>query len=134
MKWMMATGAFVAALVWAEVATAAPLNLVHQKITDYDGDGKHDIAVFDVSGPDGGTWYILQGGNGYKSAFSVLWGIAADEPAPADYDNDGRMDIAVYRDTGAPGGSDVGTWYVLQGGTNFKTAFAVAWGGPSPAP
>lgn len=113
---------------WSGFAAAAPLNLVHQKEIDYDGDSVHDISLFDRTVPDAGTWYILQGGTKFTTAFSITWGRGTDEPVPGDYDNDGRIDIAVFRAAAAPAPSDVGTWYILQGGKNFTTAFAVAWG------
>ena len=95
---------------------------------DYDGDGRVDIAVYDGSGADRGTWYILQGGTNFTTAFSVVWGdgfdIDIDRPVPADYDGDGRLDLAVFDAFG----DDAGTWYILQGGTGFTTAFSVKWG------
>lgn len=91
---------------------------------DYDGDTRLDVAVFDTSGADAGTWYILQGGTSFTTAFSVVWGDVDDRPIPADYDGDTRLDLAVQD----RGGEDGGTWYILQGGSNFTTAFSVKWG------
>ena len=103
-------------------------------ITDFDGDGRNDLALFHRAG----AWQIQNGppkqwgfawdvpvpgdynGDRYAEAAvfrpsegtwyiegqtPVQWGWAADLPVPADYNGDGRADIAVFR----PGS---GTWYV----------------------
>ena len=65
---------------------------------DYDGDAKLDIATADANADADGkyVWYILQGGTGFRSAYSLKMGASASTPAPADYDGDGRVDAAVY--------------------------------------
>lgn len=113
--------------------------------SDYDADGKADIAIFKVgcctaaNNVDAGTWYILQGGSvpSFSAAFSVKWGrgrepVAGnyeDRPVPGDYDGDGRIDIAVWKQT-PTSTPDGGTWYVLQQGPGprFTKAFSVVWG------
>ena len=80
--------------------------------TDYDGDGKTDIAVY-----RGGNWYIVRSSDGAQT--SVQWGGAAqDIPVAADYDGDGRSDIAVYRD---------GTWLIVRSSDGAQ--LSVQWGG-----
>ena len=80
--------------------------------TDYDGDGKTDIAVY-----RDGNWYILRSSDGAQT--SVQWGGAAqDIPAAADYDGDGHSDIALYRD---------GIWYIVRSSDGAQLTFQ--WGG-----
>jgi hypothetical protein len=60
--------------------------------SDFDGDGRSDLAVFRSSD---GHWYMRASSDGTDDTMS--WGLAGDMPAPGDYDADGRTDIAVYR-------------------------------------
>jgi hypothetical protein len=107
------------------IAAAAGPNPLAGPVPDFDGDGRGDIAVYH---PTDGTWYILQGGTNFKTAFSVKWGdinsFGTQIPLIADFDNDGRIDLALYNKIDF-------TWYILQGGSGFKTAFSVKWGGPN---
>ena len=79
--------------------------------TDYDGDGKTDIAVY-----RGGNWYIVRSSDGAQTL--VQWGGAQDIPVAADYDGDGRSDIAIYRD---------GTWFIERSSDGAQ--LSVQWGG-----
>ncbi len=101
--------------------------------TDFDGDGRNDLALYQA-----GSWQIQNGqpkqwgfpsdvpvpgdyngdrfadaavfrpseGNWYiEGQAPIQWGSPADLPVPADYNGDGRSDIAVFRPSN-------GTWYV----------------------
>ena len=74
---------------------------------DYDGDGKTDLAVYDLrdAAPSPGSFRILQSSN--NSVIIRQWGVNSDKRVPADYDGDGKADLAVYR-------PESGTWFILQ--------------------
>lgn len=58
---------------------------------DYDGDGKPDIANYDL-----GWWYIRQSSDG--QVYSEHFGTSNDRPlSGGDYDGDGKADLAVVR-------------------------------------
>ena len=88
---------------------------------DYDGDGRHDVAIYR---PSTGQWWVLRSTEGLIGA---TWGTATDTPAPADFDGDGRADLTVFRPS-------TGTWYSYR--SSDAAVSIVNWGlsGDVPVP
>ncbi len=82
-------------------------------VGDFDGDGKHDIALYRRSDHN---WYILKTGFGF---FVQTWGEAGDIPVPADYDGDGKTDLAVFRPS-------TGQWFRMRSTAGFDTVTGVS--------
>ncbi len=78
--------------------------LVNDHDSDYDGDGRTDVAVWRSNS---GYWYF-QGSSG-TVIDPVQWGSAGatDIPVPGDYDGDGKTDVSVWRE-------NTGFWYIIQ--------------------
>jgi len=90
--------------------------------TDFDGDGKSDVAFFRPTGTDGRcAWFIKYSSNPDPAYSSTTWGFCSDKPVPADFDGDRKADIAVYRPS-------TGRWYVLLSGQGFTTWMNIKWG------
>jgi hypothetical protein len=81
---------------------------------DYDGDGKTDLAVNNVSDAIGGrgSFRILQSST--DLAITRQWGFNNDKRVPADYDGDGKADLAVFRYQTFPDNTGFNTWFILQ--------------------
>ncbi|MBC7910654.1 MAG: CHRD domain-containing protein, partial [Pyrinomonadaceae bacterium] len=84
------------------------------KVSDFDGEGKADIAVWRANV---GIYFILQSLT--NSNRVQQWGVGSDFPVPMDYDGDGRTDLNIIR----PGDNG---WYILQSSNN--TLRVQQWG------
>ena len=85
-------------------------------ISDYDGDGREDIAVFRRST---GVWYIIESSTGTPRI--EPFGAVDDFPSVGDYDGDGRSDLTVVRvETGQR------VWYIRQ--SSDLVVRRVVWG------
>jgi hypothetical protein len=88
--------------------------------SDYDGDGKMDIAVFRRST---GIWYIKESSTG-NTRTVTNFGRPNDYPAIGDYDGDGKADLCILR--GESGASGPISWYILYSSTGQPQRFE--WG------
>jgi hypothetical protein len=90
--------------------------------SDYDGDGKLDIAVFRRQT---GVWYIIESSTGNPRY--EFWGAPSDQPSVGDYDGDGKADLCVNR---AENG--VRIWYVRKSSDGQMQRFQWGFGNESP--
>lgn len=79
---------------------------------DYDGDGKNDFVVQQVSVGGAAVFQLKKSAGGVEQ---VYWGTPTDVIVPGDYDGDGKTDFAVTR-----GSAGAINWHILErdgGGT-----------------
>ncbi len=77
----------------------------NNNVSDFDGDGKSDAAVF-----RDGIWYVNPS-SATQTFYGIQWGLNTDKLAPADYDGDGKTDTAVWRES-------EGNFYILNSSDN----------------
>ena len=114
-------------IVMADRAVASVVGSVavtSLRTSDFDGDGRRDLAVFR---PSNGTWYIRYSSLGYNGANTYQWGLPGDIPISGDFDGDGKTDLTVFRPSN-------GTWYILYSSLGYSAANSFQWGLPGDVP
>ncbi len=91
-------------------------------VSDFDGDGLTDFAVFRPSA--NGIWYIFN--NPQTFASYRYFGVGTDIMAPADFTGDGRTDYTVFRPS-------TGIWYISDENFN-ETIVPFGLNGDKPIP
>jgi len=94
---------------------------------DFDGDGRTDHSVYDLSSVAGESDFRFIG-SADGSTQTVLFGNEGDVPSAADFDGDGKTDFTVFR-------ASTGTWYILNSsdGTLSAMNFGLSDDVPVPA-
>lgn len=85
------------ALVAYNFQNAAPVS--HER-SDFDGDGKTDLAVWR---PSTGSWLVIRSSDSVIT--NTIFGVNSDVITPGDFDNDAKTDMAVFRPSS-------GTWFL----------------------
>ena len=82
-------------------------------LTDADGDGKSELAVFR---PSIGGWFLRTSSQNYSAAAASFyqWGLPGDVPIVADFDGDGKTELTVFR-------PPTGEWYIRYSAQNYNT-------------
>jgi hypothetical protein len=80
--------------------------------SDYDADGKADIAIYRYGNISPANTFIVQRSSNGAATFFQFGNFTTDYVVPGDFDGDGKGDYAVAR-TGATGTSPM-TWFIMQ--------------------
>ena len=90
-----------------------------ETLSDYNGDGKSDLAVYDRAT---GNWFVRSLATNAAVVFGLNWGNLNMIPVPGDYDGDGKNDLTVYDQTN-------GKWYIWSLARHALILWGQQWGG-----
>lgn len=90
--------------------------------SDFDGDGKTDIAVWR---PSSGVWYVTRSRDLGFTASQFGGGAFGDVVVPGNYDGDKKIDYAVFRN---------GIWYIQNSSNNQYRTVYFGLSGDKPTP
>jgi len=95
---------------------------------DYDGDGKTDLGLYELSDGIGGTgdFKVWQSSDGAR--YEKRFGSNADRIVPRDYDGDGKADLATVRTEPQFSSNGIAIWQILQSsdGATKQVQFGLA--------
>ncbi|WP_230582363.1 S1 family peptidase, partial [Salinispora tropica] len=77
-------------------------------LSDYDADGRSDLALYRPDPADGSAWWTQSAASGASIFADHRYGGCSDIPVPGDYDGDGTTDLALFRRDCVSGS----TWWV----------------------
>lgn len=89
---------------------------------DFDGDGKNDFCLFNVSATTSRGQFLLLKSNGFGVEY-IDWGQMGDTVVPGDFDADGRSDFAVVRPQNGQH-----AWFILERDGGGTGASPILWG------
>jgi|GEM_PF-2026555 len=92
------------------------------QLSDFDGDGASDLAVWR---PSTGVWHISRSGDNGYSASQFGGGSFGDVVVPGNYDGDKKIDYAIYRN---------GAWYIMNSTNGAVRIASFGLTGDQPAP
>lgn len=91
-----------------QILDASPVSAPAKNlVSDFDGDGKTDISVYNQTT---GDWKVKASSTGVSTP--THWGANGDVMESGDYDGDGKSDIAIFRPAS-------GDWYILGSTSGF---------------
>lgn len=95
---------------------------------DYDGDGKTDLGLYELSDGIGGAgdFKVWQSSDGAR--YERRWGSNIDRIVPRDYDGDGKADLATVRIEPRFSSNGIAIWQILQSsdGVTRQVQFGLA--------
>lgn len=95
---------------------------------DYDGDGKIDLGLYELSDGIGGPGYFKYWQSSDGARYERRWGSNIDRIVPRDYDGDGKADLATVRIEPRFSSNGIGIWQILQSsnGATRQVLFGLA--------